>query len=179
MTLRDRLSHLAIVAALSLAPEFASAQACACPATRPPAIALAESDAVFEGQVTGVRDGPYVASQSDTMPGRWVTLLVLREWKGATAGTTRYVFTPSACDVPFEAGTTWLVYARHSGANHDLRTTRCHRTRPVATAREDLIALGIPGTQIMAMQPANPTPRRAVSRAPARRVRRVVRRRRR
>lgn len=179
MTLRARLSRVALFCSLSFAPSLARAQACTCPSARPPAIALAESDAVFEGQVTGLRDGPYVSSQADTTAGRWVTLLVLREWKGATAGTTRYVFTPSACDVPFEAGTTWLVYARHGGANHDLRTTRCQRSRPIATAREDLVALGIPGTQIMAMQPAVPVSRRVIPRAPARRVRRVLHRRRR
>lgn len=157
------------------------AQPCACPTARPPAIALAESDAVFEGQVTAIREGPYVSGPSETVAGRWVTLLVLREWKGATAGTTRHIFTPTACDVPFETATAWLVYARHGGANHDLRTTRCHRTRAVAVAREDLVALGIPGTQIMAMPVASTAPRivpRPAARRPVRRVRRVIRRRR-
>jgi hypothetical protein len=181
---------LALSAALTLAGSRAHAQLCTCPATRPPPVALAESDAVFEGQVTAMRDGAYVSGGGEGSQGRWVTLLVLREWKGATAGTTRHVFTPTACAVPFEAGTTWVVYARHGGANHDLRTTRCQRTRAVATAREDLVALGIPGTQILAMPGSDalsraqrtrvaPRPRGALRRIIRRRTVRGVRRRRR
>ncbi len=166
----------ALVALLALATRRVEAQPCACPTARPPAVALAESDAVFEGQVAGVREGTYVTGSGDPVPGRWITLLVLREWKGATAGTTRYVFTPTACPVPFEASTAWVVYARHAGANHDLRTTRCQRTRPVSTAREDLVALGIPGTQIQAAPNVDRT--RVIRTAPRGPVRRVIRRRR-
>ncbi len=180
--MRALSASIAFVASIALQSSIALAQPCTCPTARPPAIALAESDAVFEGQVTAIREGPYVSGPSETVPGRWVTLLVLREWKGATAGTTRHVFTPTSCDVPFESGIAWLVYARHGGANHDLRTTRCQRTRPVPTAREDLLALGIPGTQIMAMAPTTtvtrPAPRPA-ARRPLRRTRRVIRRHRR
>lgn len=180
--MRALSASLATAVSIALRSALALAQPCTCPAARPPATALAESDAVFEGQVTAIREGPYVSGPSETVPGRWVTLLVLREWKGATAGTTRHIFTPTSCDVPFESGIAWLVYARHGGANHDLRTTRCQRTRPVPAAREDLVALGIPGTQIMAMAPATTVTRpasRPAVRRPLRRTRRVLRRRRR
>jgi hypothetical protein len=158
---------------MSLMPVAGWAQVCPCPATRPPAVAFAESDAVFEAQVTGVREGPYVTESAAAAPGRWVTALVLREWKGATAGTTRLLFTPTLCPVGFETGTTWLVYARRTATNHDLRVTRCTRTRRSAEAREDLASLGIPASQI-ATAPTRQVARR-IPRAP---VRRVVRRRR-
>ncbi|MFO0610590.1 MAG: hypothetical protein U0324_45935 [Polyangiales bacterium] len=168
-----RLAAAALaLAAWALAFE-ARAQVCPCPATRPPAVALAESDAVFEAQVTGVREGPYLTGTGEPSAGRWVSALVLREWKGATAGTTRLLFTPTRCPVGFETGTTWLVYARRTAQNHDLRVTRCTRTRRASEAREDLASLGIPATQI-ATAPAVQVARRA-ARPPARRV---VRRRR-
>lgn len=167
---------LALIA-LALWPSASRAQPCACAASSPPPMAARESDAVFEGQVTGVREGTYESARGAS-PGRWVSLLVLREWKGATAGTTRQVFTPTGCAVGFETGTSWLVYARRAADNHELRTTRCQRTRRAAEAREDVAALGVPGTQIAV---AAPEARRVVRRAPpARRViRRVWRRRRR
>jgi hypothetical protein len=154
------------------------AQPCTCPAQRAPAVALGESDAVFEAQVTGLRLGTYSTGVGDPIAGRWISLLVIREWKGATAGTTRFVFTPTLCEVSFETGTTWLVYARSSGNNHDLRTTHCHRTRLSNTAREDFVALGIPSTQIPALQPSVTARRvrpRPVIAAP-RRGRRFIRR---
>jgi len=166
------VAALVALAAWFVAPA-ARAQVCGCPATRPPTVAFAESDAVFEAQVTGVRDGPYVTGTAAAASGRWVTALVLREWKGATAGTSRLVFTPTQCPVGFETGTTWLVYARRTAGNHDLRVTRCSRTRRAAEAREDLASLGIPATQI-ATAPAQQVARRA-ARPPAHRV---VRRRR-
>lgn len=174
--------HIAVVVALvaALWSGDARAQGCACPTARPPAVAMAEADAVFEGQVTGVREGAYAATGGALVAGRWATLLVLREWKGATAGTTRQVFTPASCAVGFEAGTSWLVYARSSSDNHELRSTRCHRTRRVAEAREDLLALGIPDTQIEAVSgatAARPTGARRVG--PRGVVRRVLRPRRR
>ena len=167
---------LVALAAWLVAPS-ARAQVCRCPTVRPPAVAFAESDAVFEAQVTGVRDGPYVTGTSAAAPGRWVTALVLREWKGATAGTSRLVFTPTWCPVGFETGTTWLVYARRTASNHDLRVTRCSRTRRAAQAREDLASLGIPATQI-ATAPTQQVARRA-PRAPVPRVERRRRPRRR
>jgi hypothetical protein len=166
---------LAAAVALALAAHAAGAdaQVCPCPAARPPAVALAESDAVFEAQVTAVREGTYVTGSAEAIAGRWVTAVVVREWKGATAGTTRTIFTPTQCAVGFELGGNWIVYARSSAQNHDLRVTRCGRTRRTSEAREDLAALGIPATQI-ATAPAAQVARRVVRPA----ARRVVRRRR-
>ncbi len=164
----SRLAGACLFFVAWLAAPTAQAQVCSCPAARPPAVALAESDAVFEAQVTGVREGPYVTGVTEPSAGRWVSALVLREWKGATAGTTRLIFTPTRCSVGFETGTTWLVYARRTAQNHDLRVTRCTRTRRSSEAREDLAALGIPATQI-ATAPAVQVARR-VPRPPARRV---------
>lgn len=166
------LAALTLLGVCHLAPS-AHAQLCPCPTPRSPAVALAESDAVFEAQVTSIREGTYVAEGTDPSSGRWVSALVLREWKGATAGTTRLLFTPTHCPVGFETGTTWLVYARRSTRNPDLRVTRCSRTRRTRDAREDLAVLGVPATQITTA-PAVQVPRRT----PRPPVRRVVRRRR-
>jgi hypothetical protein len=99
----------------------------------PPANALAEHDAVFEGRVISVerRDGQLIAE-----------LEVVQHWKGMERerASVRTAESSAACGVSFEVDTSWLIYADREG--DVLSTGICSRTRRIEDAEEDIAALG-------------------------------------
>ena len=147
----------AVTAALLLAP--AAARACSCALPPPPDVALANSDAVFEG-VAG--DSRRIMAPSGVRM-LIVRLEVERRWKGDVAAIQEVV-TPEGdgpCGFPFASGTRYLVYARRQPDldvffvdQRSLYVTLCWRTRLSTDGAEDLGVLG-PG---MPPQPAPPVP---------------------
>ena len=112
--------------------------ACSCIAPGPPDQALAESAAVFSGQVATLgRD--QAAGAGDTVQ---VTFAVARVWKGpedatitvSTAGSS------ASCGVEFVEGQEYLVYAQTVEGR--LEASLCSRTNQLARAGEDLAVLG-------------------------------------
>lgn len=131
------------------------AEACPLPCPfEPPAVALAEADAVFQGKVVGVA-GPalddYPAIRRairDHVPGAirerlldgWTTYVfeVQSSWKGVES--TRITLEDEDSYPAFTEGETYLVYARlHEG---HLVSPACSRTTTLARATVDLAALG-------------------------------------
>lgn len=130
------LTVLVLVAA-SWQPTFA----CSCIMPPPPLDALASSDAVFSGRVTGQFDanlGPMVSSAD---PVRY-TFEVKQVWKGA-ANPSIVVSSArdgASCGYTFEQGREYLVYA--NTLEGGLETSLCSRTAQLAQAQDDLAALG-------------------------------------
>jgi hypothetical protein len=101
------------------------------------------SEAIFSGVVVDVAESadPYAP------PGP-VTFDVEAAWKGVS-GETAVVLghePGSSCDVGFEVGERYLVYAYLSGENGEgpLATNICSGTKPLSSAGADLLALGPP-----------------------------------
>ena len=115
--------------------------ALACSCAMPPGSqdALADSEAVFSGEVVAVEQGTATA----TSPGYdRATLRVSEAWKGAGRGTLE-VRTPSsgpACGYHFEEGREYLVYA-YTG-KQGLEVDSCGATESLSGAGADLAALG-------------------------------------
>jgi hypothetical protein len=107
----------------------------------PPAIALAQVEAVFSGVVLRSSE-PRDLGQPDPWPVQ-VTFQVTRRWKGPVADTLviRTGEGGGDCGFPFQVGAEYLVYASGKDA---LYTSICHRTRLLLAAKEDLEALGAP-----------------------------------
>ncbi len=120
-----------------LPPDCASACSCAMPPGSRDA--LADSDAVFSGEVVAVEQGTATA----TSPGYdTATLRVSEAWKGSGRGTWE-VRTPSqgmACGYHFEEGREYLVYA-YTG-KQGLEVDLCNGTQPLTEAEADLEVLG-------------------------------------
>ena len=115
------------------------AHACSCAMPPGSQDALADSDAVFSGEVVAVEQGTSTARSwgYDT-----ATLRVSEAWKGAGRGTLE-VRTPSqgtACGYHFEEGREYLVYA-YTG-KQGLEVNSCGATEPLSGAGADLAALG-------------------------------------
>lgn len=124
--------------------------------------AVEKSTYVFSGKVIGFeyRKGipsHFVESQATLSGERFeyetkvVKLQVLQWWKG-NALAVLYIVTEtikisdgkwitSSCDYDFKEGETYLIYA--SGAENELRTSFCTRTRKISDAGEDLKLLGV------------------------------------
>lgn len=133
------VKKLAVFAAVLVAALLSAESALACTCAPPPGPqeSLAASDAVFTGTVVSVT------------PGEGTNRVVFRvegAWKGAKCGevTVSTALDEAACGYGFQVGTSYLVYAtKHQGK---LSTNICSRTRPTASASEDLQALGEPKT---------------------------------
>ena len=127
---------LAVFATASLFHPLKPAYACSCVAPRPPLEARNEAQAVFSGTVSSV--------QSDAS-GLLVTFDMDEIWKGpegaqltlATSGSS------ASCGYEFAQGERYLVYGFAQEGR--LNTGLCTRTATLASAAEDLAALG-PGT---------------------------------
>ena len=124
----------------------APARACSCVF---PSVASARQDAaaVFEGRVLDVTD--VRADGGSEIGVREVKLAVVRTCKGLDKDEQVSLHTNaqvSLCGYAFAEGTSYLVYADQDGAQ--LSVSACSRTRPVADAREDLIALGAGATPV-------------------------------
>ncbi len=144
MRIRSSLLSLIVLLVVLWSPEVAQASCAGEPP--PPAIALGESDAVFQGRVASI--GPYIPLISD-FAGRRVTFEVSRYWKGELDGPRAVLRNwRTSADYEFEAGREYLVYARRWNTNDPgagggaLNASGCGRTSLLADARADLRALG-------------------------------------
>lgn len=130
-----------VLAALS-APKPSSA--CSCLPPGPPADALRDSAAVFAGEAVSVDARRAPGEADDTSPMSYdVRFRVSEAWKGIDGETVTVTTAGSsaACGIAFEEGADYLVYAyRPEGG--ELMTGLCSRTAPLATAGDDLQALG-------------------------------------
>jgi len=101
-----------------------------------------------------------------------VRFQVDKQWKGVTTDTVPVVTAAdsAACGYPFVTGKTYLVYARKLDGEPELQTNLCSRTKPLASAQDDLAALGegqvrlSEPVQVVAVKDA-PGLRRAVAQA--------------
>ena len=150
-----RPSTLAVLALslVALLPDCASACMCAVegsPKERARG-AIADSDAVFSGEVVELqKEPPETEMVEGTMltvmggGGResTVTLRVSEVWKGPGQQTVQFT-TPVddgiSCAFPFEEGREYLVYA---SGEQDLEVGGCSETKPLSTAGADLALLG-------------------------------------
>ena len=115
------------------------AYACSCAMPPGSQDALADSDAVFSGEVVAVEQGTATARS-------WgydaATLRVSEVWKGPGRAALE-VKTPSqgsACGYHFEEGREYLVYA-YTG-KQGLEVDSCGATKPLSRAGANLAALG-------------------------------------
>lgn len=135
--------QLRICAALTLlmtalAPD---ASACVCGTGGPPCQNYFDVDAVFLGTVQTISSIEVTDDPAyPPYPRRIVRFAVTRAFKGVQ-GTSVEVTTGAGggdCGFKFEKGGRYLVYARRTKDGSRLATSICSRTRPVATAAEDL-----------------------------------------
>ncbi len=113
------------------------AHACSC-ISSPIDEALAGATEVFTGRVTAVKNpyaGAVIQSSMDPLS---VTMSVDRVWKGTLGRSVelRTANSGASCGYRFDANEIYLVFA------HDRHVSLCSRTKPIATATEDLAALG-------------------------------------
>jgi hypothetical protein len=118
------------------------ASACSCIMPPPPEDALNEADAVFSGEVVEIiENGKFTKGY-----GKIVHIKVDEVWKGIN--DSEVVITTGNndgdCGYPFEKGRNYLIYASKSDmyVNNSLSTTICNRTTQIASAAEDLKAIG-------------------------------------
>ena len=117
-----------------------AAWACECKAESPSrAIKRLRKTAtvIFVGTVTEVRK-----EVKDYHIGYWATFKVKQSWKSDQVDEVS-VFTGGGCMAWFEAGRSYLVYARPDNSNR-LSTDVCMRTGLIKYASEDLKLLGKP-----------------------------------
>jgi len=132
---------LAGLGAVFLLPDCASACSCAMPPGSQEErveLALAESSAVFSGEVVEVEKGPRIKMMG---LGDRVTLRASEVWKGPQQRTFE-VSTPrsgAACGFLFEEGQEYLVYA---SGRQDFEVYLCSGTRPLSAANAHLAVLG-------------------------------------
>ncbi|MDY6911282.1 MAG: hypothetical protein SVM79_02855, partial [Chloroflexota bacterium] len=139
-----RLIHL-LVSAMIVLPvlwlgSVQPATACSCAEVANPAEALEQASAVFSGRVLSLEcPSGLVHSSADPVTAVFEVDTV---WKGPQQ--SRIVVTTalmdSSCGFEFRIGRSYLVYAY--GAEDDLQTDRCTRTRLLMEAQEDLESLG-------------------------------------
>lgn len=172
--MRATLMSLTLATGLSLP---AAALACSCGPIPDAAIARDAARAVFEGKVTaGPIGGDEKADNGIQSAMAQVTYQfdVLRRWKGVPGAeaTVRTSRSSSACGRSFKVGQSYLVYAV-GDSDGTLVDTMCTRTRQLADAGEDLVALGDPGAapepgdQAPAEAPADPDAEAPAQDAPA------------
>jgi hypothetical protein len=126
------------VAALMLLSADA-ALACRCPKVEASAD-LSAFAAVFSGRVV----------ESKRLPaGERVKFRVERVWKGEVTPEVNLLLQRasdpgvfSSCDIGFQKGESYLVYALKTREGNALTTRKCTRTRKVAEAKEDFAVLG-------------------------------------
>jgi hypothetical protein len=104
--------------------------------------ALAESSAVFSGEVVEVEEGPPTKMMGISgLRSSRVTLRASEVWKGPQRETLE-VSTPkdgASCGFLFKEGQEYLVYA---SGGQDLEVYLCSGTRPLSAANAHLAVLG-------------------------------------
>src|SRR5215207_662929 len=151
---RSSLLIVALVSNLVLAGSLGAgpAHACTCAGIATPTEAFRTSDAVFAGEVIGLGlDDP---DPQDNIPLGGVEFSVNEAWKGVSErsvviygqGEGYGTSVINTCDVVFDRGKNYLVYASSGGEDSSglLGTNACTPTKPLAEAEKDLQALGEP-----------------------------------
>ena len=128
---------IAVAALLLLSAN--TALGCRCPKTEASAD-LSQYAAVFAGRVAETKRLPM---------GERVKFKVERVWKGAVTPEVNLLLQRasdpdvfSSCEIGFQKGKSYLIYALKSGEGATLTTHKCTRTREVAGAKEDFAVLG-------------------------------------
>ena len=144
---------LAVLGFVFLIPDCASACTCAMPPgsqKERAEQALADSDAVFAGEVVDFENTPNITMMEGemvTMMGgntatATATLRVSEVWKGPERQTMQIGTAPNdgvSCGFPFEEGKEYLVYAC---GKQDPEASGCSETKPLSEAGADLASLG-------------------------------------
>lgn len=153
------LLALAVNAVLVGGPSAREAYACSCAGIQTPAEGLRTSDAVFSGEVVDL--GLDDIDPRDDVPLGGVKFNVKKSWKGVSErsvviygqGESYGTSVINTCDVEFQRGEAYLVYAYRGGEgkNGPFGTSICTATKPLAEAGADLKVLGpaaaqLPGT---------------------------------
>jgi len=129
---------LAVIVALALYPQIASA--CSCATQKTTEEAFVSATAVFSGRVIAI-GGPSGCTISSAAPTH-VTFQVYEVWKGPEQSvieiTTELI--SASCGYEFAFGKSYLVYAY--GEENDLKVSLCSRTGILSSATEDIQALG-------------------------------------
>ena len=119
------------------------AYACSCAGSMDAERALADSEAVFSGEVAEVEEGPTIRMWGISgVRTSTVTLRASEVWKGPQRETLE-VSTPrdgATCGYPFKEGQEYLVYA-YTG-KQGLEVDLCNGTQRLAEAEADLEVLG-------------------------------------
>ncbi len=110
-----------------LLPSGRIAKACSCLPPPPPAQALDESDAVFDGTVARIE----TVDPTDHFSGLRIHFVVHTQWKGVTEGRVHVLTAGDSamCGVFFELGRRYIVYASDQDEDGLLETHLCTRTR--------------------------------------------------
>ena len=151
---RSSLLIVALVSNLVLAGSLGAgpAHACTCAGIATPTEGFRTSDAVFAGEVIGLGlDDP---DPQDDIPLGGVEFGVRETWKGLSErsvvvygqGEGYGTSVTNTCDVVFDRGKNYLVYAFSRGEDGSglLGTNVCTPTKPLAEAGKDLQTLGSP-----------------------------------
>lgn len=138
MTMFWRMVAALVVVAVMTAVQPACVFACSCIAPPPPDEAMANSTAVFAGQVTEIVAPADLGGSNPVV----VTFAVSQGWKGAEQTTIVVSTTGSSasCGFEFVKGQEYLVYATESEGR--LQTGLCSRTASLAAAANDIAVLG-------------------------------------
>ena len=138
---------LVFVSTLGIVERSQPVDACECVVPHRAHDAIDESDAVFTGVVERVEVVGSPSTEGDpygkplTYAGQEATIRVRMVWKGIAEPvvTVTTPFDEAQCGYDFLAGKEYLVYATRQDR---LTTTSCTRTRLVAQADDDFLALG-------------------------------------
>lgn len=129
---------------LAVATSVSLAEACQCEPARRPCEETWRAAAVFTGKVVAIDIAPPLRVDYDfTVSGqRLVTFEVAEPFRGATSRTlqVRTGRDDASCGYPFEAGKSYVVYARQYPTGQ-FQTGICTRTRPISDAEFDLAYL--------------------------------------
>ncbi len=121
-------------------------EACSCVGSGPPCQSFWNTDAVFSGQVTEIKDATIKTVSKDgdnrdfTFPKRTVRFAVNESFRGIEERTIELETGMGGgdCGFAFETGQSYLVYAYRNKETGKLGTGICTRTQLLAKASEDL-----------------------------------------
>ncbi len=152
---RRQLATLGILAQILAHPLAAPpSPACTCATQRSASEERDAADAVFTGVVTRIQRFEKTRQNMNRMSVTQIYVVHFtpqRIWKGARVASIQ-VESPDPefddCGVDFVNGEEYLVYAlppaQQAQQSSQLTTDKCHRTKSVAAAADDLRALGEP-----------------------------------
>jgi hypothetical protein len=160
----EKLGRLLVLAMLlaTIIAQPRPAFACSCMIPGPPEEALEQAAVVFAGRVVQARRAPAggAVNTADLLP---YTFEVSEVWKGQVNSTFTIgsPMSSASCGYEFVLEEEYIVYAYE--AEGVLQTGLCTRTAPLASAEEDLAALGegeapLPGDDPVLVDPMPASP---------------------